>query len=117
MNFHEEFDGHLGQTYEQQIITNEAEIPVMVLVPFNARHPSDPVQLLNMNPNWTWGPAVCLPSSCPVRPRRPTVSLSSDSVRRGTLGLKAATRGCPSAWIRAGGFARAARARPLHRHA
>lgn len=38
MNFHEKsLMGILGQTYEQQIITNEAEIPVMVLNPFETR--------------------------------------------------------------------------------
>ena len=38
MNFHEKsLMGILGQSYEQQIITNEAEIPVMVLNPFETR--------------------------------------------------------------------------------
>ncbi|HAI00428.1 MAG TPA: hypothetical protein DCL98_02890 [Flavobacteriales bacterium] len=38
MNFREKsLMGILGQTYEQQIITNEAEIPVMVLNPFETR--------------------------------------------------------------------------------
>lgn len=38
MNFHEKsLMGILGQTYEQQIITNEAEIPVLVLNPFETR--------------------------------------------------------------------------------
>ena len=38
MNFHEKsLMGILGQSYEQQIITNEAEIPVLVLNPFETR--------------------------------------------------------------------------------
>ena len=38
MNFHEKsLMGILGASYEQQIITNEAEIPVMVLNPFETR--------------------------------------------------------------------------------
>lgn len=38
MNFHEKsLMGILGTSYEQQIITNEAEIPVMVLNPFETR--------------------------------------------------------------------------------
>lgn len=38
MNFHEKsLMGVLGQTYEQQIITNEAEIPVLILNPFETR--------------------------------------------------------------------------------
>ena len=38
MNFHERsLMGIFGQTYEQQIITNEAEIPVLILNPFETR--------------------------------------------------------------------------------
>ena len=38
MNFHERsLMGILGNSYEQQIITNEAEIPVLVLNPFETR--------------------------------------------------------------------------------
>lgn len=38
MNFHEKsLMGILGTSYEQQIITNEAEIPVLVLNPFETR--------------------------------------------------------------------------------
>ena len=38
MNLHEKsLMGMFGQTYEQQIITNEAEIPVLVLNPFETR--------------------------------------------------------------------------------
>ncbi|MGB0247109.1 MAG: universal stress protein [Flavobacteriales bacterium] len=38
MNFHEKsLMGILGASYEQQIITNEAEIPVLVLNPFETR--------------------------------------------------------------------------------
>ena len=38
MNFHENsLMGILGTSYEQQIITNEAEIPVLVLNPFETR--------------------------------------------------------------------------------
>ena len=38
MNFHEKsLMGILGTSYEQKIITNEAEIPVLVLNPFETR--------------------------------------------------------------------------------
>ena len=76
MNFHEKsLMGILGTSYEQQIITNEAEIPVLVLIHSKpgsfARRPS-PSDMTGRGGLGCW---CCWCSSC-TTPSVPTVDLT-----------------------------------------